>query len=487
MGDRRMNCIVTLDVGTTHTKGYLFSPDGVNLHQVAYPTPFLIQEKGFTEIDPAQMLDVIVTILKVLASVNQKAVAVDAIVISGMACSFIPVNQQGKPLHSCICWNDQRNAASVNLAELDDIRPCLQQYPLPMNLPFRIKWFSENKPDVLSDVYKWLNLTDFILFHLSAQKEFITDYSQASRTMLFNSLTKGWNFPIVDHFKIPPEQLPTPKPSGSVIGFLEPDYQVDLCYRNTQLLLGGHDHMFAALAGGIHNQSIALNSTGTSEALVLPYLHNSSFSFFHEECNLESHVIDNEFFVVGYVASTGSIMDWADRLFHLFKWAGQSDLESLWKRRMHNLPLFIPSGRRMLPSRKGRFIDLQPAHDDQDLSLSVMEGLAFEAKALLEHLNKKLHMQTDLLRLVGGSSKSIHFLQMKSTILQKPIEVIHDVDMTSLGGYILCGLTLNHFQDVNQVTEELLHRQKRTFLEPDRAIGHPYESRYHLYLQERGA
>jgi sugar (pentulose or hexulose) kinase len=485
MGDRRMNDIVTLDVGTTHTKGYLFSSQGEKLKQVTYPTPFLIREKGFSEIGPEQLLGVILNILNEL--VNPKAAVVDGIVISGMACSFIPVNRQGKPLYPCICWNDQRNAAYVNHSELNGIEPYLGQYPLPMYLPYRIKWFFENKPDVLSDVYKWLNLTDFILFHLSAQKEFITDYSQASRTMLFNSLTKEWNAPVIDHFKIPHEQLPTPKPSGSVIGPMDTAYQIDPSYRNTQLLLGGHDHMFAALTGGIHNQSIALNSTGTSEALVLPYHHDSSFSFFQEECNLESHVIDNEYFVVGYVASTGSIMQWADRLFHLFKWAGQSDLQSLWKDKMQGLPIFIPSGRRMQPSRKGRFIDLQPSHDDLDLSLSVMEGLSFEAKALLEHLNSKLHIQTDLLRLVGGSSKSIHVLQMKSSILQKPIEVIHDVDMTSLGGYILCGFALNHFDDVGQVATELLNRQKRTLLEPDIKVSKQYESRYHLYLQERGA
>jgi sugar (pentulose or hexulose) kinase len=481
-----MNCVVTLDVGTTHTKGYLFSPDGMNLHQVTYPTPFLIREKGFSEINPVQILGLILTILKELVIVNLKPVNIDAIVISGMACSFIPINQLGKPLHSCILWNDQRNAASVNLTELEPIVPYLQQYPLPMNLPFSMKWFLENKPDVLSDVYKWLNLTDFLHFHLSAKKQFITDYSQASRTMLFNSFTKQWNFPVIDHFRIPIEQLPTPKPSGFVLGPLEAECIVDPCYQKTQLLLGGHDHMFAALAGGAHNPTIALNSTGTSEALVLPYLNDPAISFFREEFNLESHIIDNHYFVVGYVASTGSIMEWADRLFHLFKWSAQPDFLTLWQNRMHNLPIFIPSGRRMQPARQGRFVDLHPGHDDLDLSFSVMEGLAFEAKVLLDHLNTKLHIQTNLLRLVGGSSKSIHFLQMKSTIMQKPIEVIHDVDMTSLGGYILCGLVLNHFHDVNQVTEELLNRQKRTFLEPDQALGHQFESRYEQYLQERG-
>lgn len=481
-----MNCIVTLDVGTTHIKGYLFSASGVKLNQVVHPTSFQRLENGISEINPDQVLNDILYILKAVIHESHQGVKVDAIVVSGMACSFIPVNRQGRPLYNCICWNDQRTASELKIPDIEPIVHHIQQYPLPMYLPYRMKWFSENNPEIVSDAYKWLNLTDYIVHHLSSDKDYITDYSQASRTMLFNSLTKQWNSSAADHFQVPLEKLPTPKPAGTVIGTLDAVYQLNTGYRDTLLILGGHDHMFAALAGGIHSSSVALNSTGTSEALVLPYVHDSSFSFVSEECNLESHVIDNELFVVGYVASTGRIMEWANRLFDLFKWEQQLDLVTM-KERGPNLPLYVPSGRRMQPSRTGRFIDLQPSHEGQDFALSVMEGLCFEARALLEHLNTKLNIQTDLLRLVGGSSKSKHFLQLKSSILQKPIEVIHDVDMTSLGGYILCGLTLNYYHDVNQIAMDLLEQQNKTLLEPDSLVSQTFKSRYDRYLDERRA
>ncbi|GAB7054540.1 FGGY-family carbohydrate kinase [Paenibacillus sp. YK5] len=481
-----MNGIVTLDVGTTHIKGYLFSESGEKWNQVIHPTSFLRLGNGISEIDPDQVLGDISYILKSVINVSFKEVTIAAIVVSGMACSFIPVSRQGKPLYPCICWNDQRSTAVENMPDLERIVHYIQQYPLPMYLPFRMKWFSEHHPEIFSEAYKWLNLTDYIVYHLSAEKIFMTDYSQASRTMLFNSIAKQWNIPVADHFKIPLEKLPEPKPAGTVIGKLDAAFLMHSGYRNTQLIVGGHDHMFAALAGGIHHPSVALNSTGTSEALVMPYLQDTSFSFVHEECNLESHVLDNNFFVVGYVASTGRIMEWANQLFQLFKWEQHLNLETVIDR-IPTLPLYIPSGRRMQPSRTGRFIELQPLHDGRDFSLSVMEGLSFETRALLEHLNTKLSIQTDLLRLVGGSSKSINFLQMKSSILQKPIEVIHDVDMTSLGGYLLCGLALHYFRDVNQMAKELLEQQRRTFLEPDQAMSKRFEIRYHHYLQERRA
>lgn len=481
-----MHGIVALDVGTTHIKAYLFSESGEKWNQVIHPTSFLRLGSGVSEIDPDQVLGDISYILKSVVNISSNEVTIDAIVVSGMACSFIPVNRQGRPLYPCICWNDQRSVTEKNMPDLDPIIHHIQQYPLPMYLPFRMKWFSEHHPELLSEAYKWLNLTDYIVYHLSSEKDFITDYSQASRTMLFNSIAKQWNSAVADHFKIPLEKLPKPKPAGTVIGTLDSAYQMHSGYRNTQLIVGGHDHMFAALAGGINHPSVALNSTGTSEALVLPFLHDMSFSFVHEECNLESHVMDNEFFIVGYVASTGKIMEWANQLFQLFKWEQQLKLETVIDR-IQALPIYIPSGRRMLPSRTGRFIELQPSHDSQDFSLSVMEGLSFETRALLEHLNTKLNIQTDLLRLVGGSSKSKNFLQMKSSILQKPIEVIHDVDMTSLGGYMLCGLALHYFHDVNQTVQKLLEQQRKTFLEPDQAMSKRFESRYHRYLKERRA
>ncbi|PZE22792.1 FGGY-family carbohydrate kinase [Paenibacillus xerothermodurans] len=481
-----MNCIVTLDVGTTHIKGYLFQLDGRKLNQVICPTSYLKQECGISEIDPDQVLSSISTILKALLHGGPTVTAVDAIVISGMACSFIPVDRQGQPLYPCVCWNDQRSARTVELSDFHDMHHLFQQHPLPMYLPFRIQWFFENNPQIASETYKWLNLTDYVLYHLSEQKKFITDYSQASRTMLFNSLTKEWNSALTDHFNLSIEQLPAPRPSGSRIGPLDKRYRQGAAYSNTQLILGGHDHMFAALAGGTHDKSSALNSTGTSEALVVPYLNNPALSFFNDECNLESHVIDNELFIVGYVASTGKIMEWANQLFHLFKWEQRSDFGALWKEHLRRLPLFIPWGRRMQPSRTGHFINIESQHNEVDFSLGVLEGIALETRALLHHLNTKLNLQTDLVRLVGGSSKSVNFLQMKSTIMNKPIEVIHGVDMTSLGGFILSGLALKKFSDVNQAAARVLHHQKKILLEPDIEVASHYETRYQLYLQERG-
>lgn len=476
---RDLSDILTLDLGTTSIKGTLFSNSGEKINQINLPTPFTKKSNDYSEIVPEKVLEQVLTILESI--VIERESEIKAVIVSGMASSIIPVDRYGRALYPCICWNDLRTVNIVEDGEFTSLESEIQQYPMPMYLPFRRKWFYDNFPQIYFAVFKWLNITDYVSFHLSSEKNFITDYSQASRTFLFNSLTKSWNEKILKHFNFNPDQLPDVKVAGSILGKLSKKFQVNKAYNNTLVILGGHDHMCAMLGSGVEDTTHSLNSTGTSEAFVFPY-SNQPLTFQNAEFNLENHVIDEKIVLVGYVASTGSILKWGNKLYNLFKWEKDA---LTYAANSNKLPLFILPGRQMKNEQKGGFIGSSISYHEQCLSYSIMEGICFESKRVIDKANNNLDVHTDYIRLVGGMSKSSRLLQLKATILGRPIHVISEIDVTSLGGFLIGGKSLNYFEHYKDVADDIILKQKNYYVLPNDIETEKHGERYERFLEER--
>ena len=475
-----MNHIVTLDVGTTHLKAILFSPDGINIKKIYKQTPYVKKTDGISEIDLTKTIEIIAGFLKEL---SVSGYPIDAVTVSGMASSVIPVDEQGTALYPCICWDDQRVSQSF-YRDIEPIKEHLQQYPLPAYPHYRFEWFQINHPEIMRKVHKWLNITDYVLFHLSAAKEFVTDYSIAARTMLFDSWNCCWNQPLLDYFEVSIEQLPQPKLAGTVVGPLAREYAQG-SFKETRLIIGGHDHMCALLASGIHDASKALNSTGTAEVMVFPVSRNQHFPYCEVRCNLEHSASPDQRVLMALVSRTGQIIDWANRFLGLFKWAEQPDFKKSLAENIEKRPFFIPPYRRMAPYLTGGFSKVQCSHDERELSLAVMEGVCFEVRDLIEQVNENLDTKTESIKVVGGIANSLPFMFLKSAILGRKLEIIYDIDMTSLGAFVLCGIGLKEIKEPNTFVDHLLSKYKSIDIAPDPYLSSIYESRFQQYLKER--
>lgn len=476
-----MDSILILDIGTSHIKASIFSMEGKILSQSKVKTPYSMGDDSVVEIIPDEVLKVVSELLYSVPK-GPIQVIIRVIVIIGMASTMVPVDKNGHSVGNCICWNDRRNSEICLEMDLTAIKKRLQQYPMPMYLPYRLKWYAHNMPQVIANTTKWLNITNYIAFRLNDSGRYYTDYSQASRTFLFDMPKAEWDVQVAEFFGVDLATLPEPIPSVSIVGKLRKEYITDPTYRDCKVVIGGHDHMCAMLALNINDGSVILNSTGTSEALVCAIPPNLNFPYVDAYCNLEHQVLENEFALVGYTASTGKILEWANKRYRLFSYEESMDIKRLTE---NNRLIFVPPGRRMLPQSKGGFQGSEIGFTEQNLSYSVLEGIVMESKVLLETMLHHTGMKPKLIRLVGGLASMRNYLKLKATVLDIPIEAIEDVDMATLGGYILGEIALGNNMGVSSILGQLCKWQNNELVEPDEATQQYFRERFNEYKERR--
>ena len=457
-----MGQVLIIDLGTTNIKVMAFSEAGDVICESSQTTPVHYGNE-IMEIHPQKLWEAVKLACSEVFSMLGDSKAIASVAISSMAASFIPLDSAHMPLHNAIGWNDARSLPYMQkhmdrFMQGERVKNC-GQYPLPMYLPFKLQWFFDNHPDLYAKVHKWVNVSEFIYHRLLGGDRFFTDYSIASRTSLFDDVQKKWNQHALDFFHINPDWMATPLPSGTVIG--QPGEEaVSIGFpKNTAIVLGGHDHMCACLGAGMVTPGTLLNSTGTSEALVTilspPYDVEKNTRHW---MNAESVVFGDEVAAVAYITASGRVY--------------QSSIESFIKYDAANMPppmhkpIFIPPQRAQMPSVTGSYIGLQPVFDSQILARITRNGLYYECRRVAERMMGG-SLSGAVLRCVGGHTKSLDEMQIKSDVMGLPIEILKKSDISSLGVFLLAGKGCGLFSDIKQVSAQLYDTMEKQVLLPN--------------------
>ena len=215
--------ILAHDLGTTGNKASLFDAQGVLVasalagYATAYPQANWAEQKA------EDWLRAVVVATQHLLSQSQiDPAAIAAVTFSGQMMGCLPVDAQGQPLRSCMIWADQRSqrqaeelAAACGAQEVYRVsghRPSAA-YSAP-----KILWLRQHQPEIYAAAASFLQPKDFVIYKLTDQ--LVTDYSDASGTLLFNLETRRWHQPFLDALDLPIDKLPTPFPSTTVVGHI---------------------------------------------------------------------------------------------------------------------------------------------------------------------------------------------------------------------------------------------------------------------------
>ena len=456
-----MPCILIIDLGTTNIKTMIVNQDGTVLCEMSLATP-IHYDGEIMEIDPEKLWDVVKMACTGLFHRCKRSDHVIAAAISSMAASFIPLDKNGRPLHKAIGWSDARSIPYMQKymdAFLcgERIREC-GQYPLPMYAPFKMQWFQDNYPELYKKVFKWVNVSEFIYYRLLGSGDFFTDYSIASRTMLFDDVKKTWNSNAMHYFSINDEWLAKPLPGGTIIGKAGKEAVSAGFSKDCAIILGGHDHMCACLGAGVVYPGTLLNSTGTSEALVTilrpPYEVETVISLW---TNTESVVFSEDLAQVAYTTASGRIFQSAEESFNSYD--DTRDMPPLRE------PVFIPPQRAQVLSIKGGYQGLKAIFDAQTMIRATRNGLYYECRRTAERMLSGALGDT-VLRCVGGHTKNLAELQIKSNIMGIPIEVLNETEISLKGAFIIAASALGFFSDMKKTASEIYANMKKQHVYP---------------------
>lgn len=482
-----MDLLIGIDMGTTHIKVATFDLEG-SLHTLEMArTKTNALGVGQAVYDPQEIWECVASLLRKTTEQLEPGDQIISISVASMGEAGLFLDKSGEPLTPIITWFDVRGKEAMDeWYELMSPSECFAITGLNYNYIyslFKMLWLKKHQPEITARAAKWLCMPDYIYYRLTG--EFATDYSIASRTMLFDVKNRKWSSTLLNLAGFEQELLPPAYPSGTVIGPVS-SKAADLTglSTNTVVAVGGHDHICGSFAANVIEPGHVLDSSGTAESLIavfseLPELNMETFSGF----NVGHHVLPELYYMQGGVDSSGISIEW-----FLEQFAQISYDEMIAKARTsevgaHGL-FFVPHLRGgsppvRAPYSRACFLGMRDYHTQADFLRSIHEGLCFEVAGILKSMEAVLGLEFKNIHAIGGGSKNELWMEIKSTVTKKPIEIPAVQESTLLGAALLGGVGVGVYRDHYEAAQAT-YRANFAY-QPDAQLKDRYAQLYDTY------
>lgn len=480
-----MALLLGLDVGTTSLKCVLFDSNlGQIVRAATQPTPVLHFNNGQSEHNPQALWDAASACIREAAGGQQVA----ALAISSMAETGVLIDANGQPLSPMVAWYDRRSepqAARVEqLISMSELYRITGQRVSPSFGLTKLLWTLENVPDAAQQASMWLPAPAYLLWRLTGLAA--VDYTIAARTLLFDQHTLAWSNELFELFHINRSLLPPVYPAGTLIGPLTSSSASETGLSpHTQCLLGGHDHLCAALAAGAYQPGSLTDSTGSANALLLllpKFLADPSLAQRGYACY--AYLLENLYALKGGLKAAGSAVEWlARQLSPAGETPGFAELETaaaagvgrragpIW------LPHLIGSGTPQSDRfSKAALIGVQFEHDRGDLFRGMLESLAFWTRQNVEEMQSITGMPVDAITLIGGATRLRLLSQLKADITHCPAILPGIPEAAAVGAALLAGLGSGVYQNPVEAVASL--RYESEIIEPTASRRNWYDAIY---------
>lgn len=494
-----MAYLMGLDVGTTGSKTLLIDEGGSVIASATVEYPMRTPHPLWAEQDPADWWQATVeSIQSVLSDVD--ASEVKGLGLTGQMHGLVLLDSSGEVLRPCIMWNDQRTgpqcAAITERLGLDKVIEWTANPVLPGFTAPKIVWVRENEPHVYARAARVLLPKDFIRYKLTG--EFATDKGGASGTSLFNVVGRTWSQEMIKALDIPFEWLPPSFEGPEVTGAVTPQ-AADLTGlpEGLPVVAGGGDQEAQAVGTGIVRQGLVSATLGTSGVV---FAHTDEPEV-DSQGRLQSycHAVPGKWHVMGVMLSAGGSFRWfRDALGRLEKamaeLTGRDPYEYLTAEAARAPVgseglIFLPylTGERMPysdPNARGAFFGLTVRHDKAHLVRSVLEGVAYGLRDLLE-LIRGFDLDIEQVRASGGGARSELWRQILADVFGTELVTINVTEGAAYGAALLAGVGAEVYSSVEEACAATIRVVTTT--EPKPEHMKIYNAYYPVYRSLYGA
>jgi glycerol kinase len=464
--------ILAIDQGTTSSRAVLFDDEGRprGLGQRSFPQVF--PRPGLVEQDPNDIWQSVVdSVQEALGDGGTRLQDLAAIGITNQRETTVVWDRgNGRPIHNAIVWQDRRTSDSIDRLRSDGAEPDVRERTgLVLDAYFsasKLKWILDSVDGArsLAEVGRLAfgTVDAWLIWRLTGGRTFVTDVTNASRTMLFNIHDLAWDPVLLDLFAVPAEMLPEVRGSSEIVG-------------TTALEVVGAEVPISGIAGDqqaatfghlCFAEGSAKNTYGTGSFLVLP----TGETCVESRHNLLSTIAWKRgagvtYALEGSIFTTGAAIDWlVDGIGLLASPAEVSDLAS-------SVPdaggvCFVPALAGLGAPHwdqyaRGTLIGLTRATTKAHIARATLEGIAYQVCDVVKALASDAGRALSELRVDGGVSRSDFLMQFQADLLGAPVVRPQMGEMTSRGAAFLAGLATDFWADLDAITG--LPRAEDTF------------------------
>ncbi len=485
-----MELLLGLDIGTTAVKAGVFDArmQPVASSQVAYRRGLVFPRQGWVEHDAADLWQGVIEAVRAVASAAAGKGEIVSLSLSTQGGTTIVLDREGQALRPAISWMDTRAVgAELGPALSADAVYRLTGWWSPSGLPLQhIAWLAANEPSLHAQAARFAFVSDYIIGRMTG--EYATDPSNAAITMLYGLADQAWQHALLAAAHVTPSRLPRIAPSGAPIGRLRPAVAGELGLPAGVLVANGaHDQYCAALGCGVVEPGATLIASGTAwvifSATKRPVFDDKQV--FHPG----PHAIAGRWGALSSLPSAGASVEWY--LAQMGDKAGAGAKGYAWLNEGAQRSLVGAKGLLFMPHLggfysaagdrpvRGAWVGLTLGHTTGDLSRSLMEGVAYEVRRLVELGQAAGIEEAGQLTMVGGAASSPVWPAILADVLGRPLAVPQASNAACRGAGILAGVGAGILSDA--VAGAGLEQGSETVFSPDAAHSARYGELYDVY------
>ena len=457
-----MKYILALDQGTTSSRAILFNESGELLSTAQKEFKQYYPQPGWVEHDPVEIWE---TQLAVARQAMEKlgicAEDVAAIGITNQRETTILWDKRnGRPVHRAIVWQCRRTAPYCDqLQEQGWTEKIREKTGLLIDAYFsatKIRWILQNVPEAkeLAEGGNLLfgTIDTWLIWNLTGGQVHATDYSNASRTMLFNIHTLEWDKELLELLEIPESILPEVRPSSGVFGNTLP-----LLFGAAIPVAGVAGDQQAALFGqACFSPGTAKNTYGTGGFLLM----NTGEEPVSSKNGLVTTIawgLDGKitYALEGSIFVAGAAIQWLRDELKLISSAAET--EGLCKEvsdtcGVYLVPAFVGLGAPYWdPYARGILTGLTRGANRNHIVRATVESMAYQTYDVLHAMEQDAGIPLAELRVDGGAAANSFLLQFQSDITGVPVLRPSTLETTALGAAYLAGLAVGYWDDLTEI------------------------------------
>ena len=455
------NKVIAIDQSTSATKAMLFEDyrlsNRVNIeHHQYYP------RTGWVEHDPVEIYDNVVKAINVLLTGMDFSGAKWSLAITNQRETVVVWNRlTGEPVHNAVVWQCQRGADLCRKLKEAGHEPTVRAKSGLMIDPYfsatGVKWILDNVEGAAEMAARGELLMGtmeaWLIWKLTGGKSHTCDYTNASRTLLFNIHTLDWDAELLDIFGIPASMLPKALPSDSVFG----QTTIEGLFDEEIPIAGAIGDSHGALVGQMcfsRGMGKATYGTGSSvmvnigeEAMTPPEGLCTSIGF--------AALGKVHYAFEGNIHCTGATIKWLTDKLHLINGPAEVEGEALSvpdNGGVYFVPAFAGLGAPWWNSEaKAAIVGMTLATEKGHICRAALEAIAFQIKDLIDTMTGRAGVTLSELRVDGGPTKNNYLMTFQANMLNVNVNRADIEEASAFGAVIMNGLALGEWKTLDEV------------------------------------
>lgn len=459
---------MALDEGTTSTRALIFDHQGHKVTEAQKEFTQYFPHPGWVEHNPDEIWNAVQsTVAQAFINSDLRPDQIVSIGITNQRETTIIWNKTtGKPIYNAIVWQSRQTDELATSLVKDGYKDLIREKTGLIIDPYfsatKIRWILDHVPGSQEKAEKgellFGTVDSWLIWKLTGGKVHATDFTNASRTMLFNIHSLQWDKDILHLLNIPEEMLPVVKSNSEIYGYTLPYH----FFGGKVPIAGVAGDQQAALIGqmGLEPGTVK-NTYGTGSFIVMNTGAEPTDSN-HDLLTTIAYYLDGKvtYALEGSIFVAGSAIQWLRDSLQLLSKAEDSEeaaKNSRSRNEVYVVPAFTGLGAPYWDSSaRGAIFGLTRGTNRDDLIKATLQSLAYQTRDVIDTMQNDSHINIKTLRVDGGASRNNYLLQFQADILNTKIERAKTAETTGLGVAFLAGLATGFWKDKNEI-EKIFH------------------------------